>query len=396
MNRERQMYVDWIRIFLIFSVFIFHVGMVFNEWYFPVKNEVQLSGLAPVMSFLHIWRMPLLFLVSGAGTRFALGFRNISEFVRERSLRLMLPFLFGLFLLVPVQVYLEKADQYPSLFNFYTHMFEGFFPEGNFSWHHLWYLLYLYLIVMLFIPFIAFFRSKGYSVFEGIIEKITQLRGGMILFVIPVLASQIWLRPYFPEETHALADDWAYFCLYLLYFVAGFIFLGNANIVKHIVRDRCIWLSLTVITLVMMQIPFLKERTGIEWLTWTHLSIVMGWAMSLTVLGYFKQYFNKDHLLRKPLNRAIYPFYLIHQPVLVVMAYLIIPTGYSIAVKALLIIGSCLMIIWFIYQFIIKPFAFTRIIFGLKKQAIPQEEISVIQYFTGYFQKWSQKITRVF
>jgi hypothetical protein len=78
------------------------------------------------------------------------------------------------------------------------------------------------------------------------------------------------------------------------------------------------------------------------------------------------------------------------------MAYLIIPTGYSIAIKALLIIGSCLMIIWFIYQFIIKPFAFTRIIFGLKKQPIPKEEISVIQYFTGYFQKWSQKITRVF
>jgi len=305
----------------------------------------------------------------------------------------MVPFIFGVFLLVPVQVYLEKVDQYPSLFNFYLHMFEGIFPVGNFSWHHLWYLLYLYLIAMLFIPFIAFSRSKGYAAFERIIEKITQLRGGMILFVIPVLASQIWLRPYFPEETHALADDWAFFCLYFLYFAAGFIFLGNSTIVKHIVRDRHICVFLAVITVVMMQIPSLKEKTGIEWLTWTHLSITMGWAMSLALLGYFKEYFNKDHPVRKPLNRAIYPFYLIHQPVLVIMAYLIIPTGFSIVVKALLIIGSCLIIIWLIYQFIITPFSFTRVIFGLKKQTIPKEEIRVTQYLTGYFQKWNRKIT---
>ena len=217
-----------------------------------------------------------------------------------------------------------------------------------------------------------------------------------MLFVIPVLASQIWLRPYFPEENHALADDWAFFSLYFLYFFAGFIFMGNVNIVKHIVRDRFIWLVIAAITVVAMQIPSLDEKTGIEWLTWTHLSITMGWAMSLTMLGYFKQYFNRDHLLRKPLNRAIYPFYLIHQPVLLIVACFIVPTGYSIAVKAMLIIGSCLIIIWFIYQFIIKSFSFTRVIFGLKKQAIPKEEISVTQYLIGYFQKWGQKITGIF
>ena len=74
---ERQYYIDWLRILLILSVFLFHIGMVFNTWSWHIKNDMQYDGLLQdVMSFLHLWRMPLLFMISGAGTYFALGNKN--------------------------------------------------------------------------------------------------------------------------------------------------------------------------------------------------------------------------------------------------------------------------------------------------------------------------------
>ena len=115
--------------------------MFFNTWEWHVKNPTEYGGmLTDVMIFLHQWRMPLLFLISGAGTYYALGKRSPKKYLGERFKRLMIPLIAGIFILVPVQVYLEKADQYSSLLNFYPHMFEGIYPSGNFSWHHLWFI----------------------------------------------------------------------------------------------------------------------------------------------------------------------------------------------------------------------------------------------------------------
>ena len=145
-NRERQYFIDWLRIGLIISVFFFHIGMIFNPWEWHIKSENTFYFLEPIMHWLHLWRMPLLFLVSGVGTFYALGFRTTKQYLKERFKRLYIPFTIGIFTLVPIQVYIEKMDQYSSLGNFYLHMFDGIYPIGNFSWHHLWFIIYLLLI----------------------------------------------------------------------------------------------------------------------------------------------------------------------------------------------------------------------------------------------------------
>ena len=148
-QKERQYDIDWLRILLIISVFLFHIGMIFNTWGWHIKNNVLVEQLDGVMAFLHYWRLPLLFLVSGVGTWLALGKRTSGQYVKERFRRLFIPFLAGIFILVPVQVYMEKAAQFDSLLAFYPHMFDGVYPEGNFSWHHLWFILYLFTIALI-------------------------------------------------------------------------------------------------------------------------------------------------------------------------------------------------------------------------------------------------------
>lgn len=366
---NRKFYIDWIRIFLIFSVFLYHVGMVFNVWDFHIKNDIRLETLSPIMRFLHGWRMPLLFLVSGAGTRFALGERNTRQYAAERTRRLLIPLVAGILILVPVQVYIEKINDYPSLFNFYLHFFEGIYPTGNFSWHHLWYLVYLLFFSLIFIPFILFFKSSKYAAFERTVEKLASVRGGLLSLYLPVLASQALLYPHFPKETHAFYNDWAFICLNFLYFLYGFVLLGNQKIIGIINRDRRIWLGTTLLLLVpsFLILPYFKfSHNG--WFIYKVLAFLMSWSIGLTILAYAKKYLNKDNAWRKKLNVAIYPFYLLHQPVIIVVGYFVIQLQFPVLLKAMLIILLSLMVIWTVYRFLIVPFNAMRLMFGMKRK----------------------------
>lgn len=171
-KQERQYYIDWLRIILILSVFLFHVGMIFNSWPWHIKNDQQYGGLLKqIMTFLHYWRMPLLFMLSGAGTYFALGKRTPGQYLSERFRRLIIPLVVGIFTLVPVQVYIEKISQYSSLIAYYPHMFEGIYPEGNFSWHHLWFIAYLFVVSLFISPFLNFLRSGIFMRFTQRVEN---------------------------------------------------------------------------------------------------------------------------------------------------------------------------------------------------------------------------------
>ncbi len=369
---SRQYDIDWIRIFLIFSVFLFHIGMVFNGWGWHIKNDQPQEWLHPIMGFLHQWRMPLLFLVSGVGTRYALGKRTIGGFIIERHKRLFIPLIIGMFILVPVQVYIEKIDQYPTLLNFYLHLFEGTYPEGNMSWHHLWFILYLFLISIFFVPFIAFYRSKYYAKFENALVKFCNMPGSIIWFVIPIILSQYWLIPYFPEETHALVDDWAYIALDFLYFFYGFMLVGSAKIMESIVRDRYTTLGIAILSTYMMYNGSLLFPNINGGTIYYYSSLVMSWSLGLSILGFSRKYFNREHRWRKPLNQAIYPIYLLHQPIIIVIAYFVVSISIPIWTKALIILFGSVFCVWFIYQFFILPFNVARVVFGMKP--LPKSE----------------------
>lgn len=366
---ERQFYIDWIRIFLIFSVFLFHVGMIFNGWGWHIKSDVRVEALNPFMSMLHAWRMPLLFFVSGAGTRFALKFRSKRQYARERTRRLFLPLLIGMFTLVPVQVYIERVGSYSGLFDFYGHLFEGSYPEGNFSWHHLWFLVYLYFISLVFIPLIGFYRSPHYQKVEQAMVWLAKKKGVLVILFVPVLLSQALLRPYFPHETHAFFDDWASMALFFLYFLYGFILTGNQEVMARVEQQRRIWLVLSVVsTALLFYIPGMMKTAAAGSSMYGLISYFMSWVISLAILGYMRRYLNTDHALRKPFNTAIYPFYLLHQPVLIVMAFYVLPLGMPLITKAFAIIVTSLMVIWVIYQWLVAPVNVMRVIFGMQKK----------------------------
>src|SRR4030095_14461870 len=140
---SRQAYLDWLRIMAIVGVLFFHSAMHYGaerEWH--IKNNEPSHMLMECNFFLHQFRMPLLFFISGTVTYFMLQKRSSGSFIGLRFRRLLVPLIFGMLVIVPPQVYMERltqgfnrsfADFYPSIFT------TGSYPAGNMSWHHLWF-----------------------------------------------------------------------------------------------------------------------------------------------------------------------------------------------------------------------------------------------------------------
>jgi peptidoglycan/LPS O-acetylase OafA/YrhL len=116
----------------------------------------------------------------------------------------------------------------------------------------------------------------------------------------------------------------------------------------------------------MFRVPgfFESERTGE--IIWDVTSLFLAWACGITAVGFAKQYLNFDSGFRKLANEAIFPFYLLHQPVIVVVGYFIIHWDIAVLWKVLLITIISLAIITCLYMLVIRRVNFLRVIFGMK------------------------------
>ncbi|HAS44284.1 MAG TPA: acyltransferase [Microscillaceae bacterium] len=395
-STERRHDIDWLRILLIFSVLLFHVGMVYrgaNEgWHIKSKQTSEL--LHHVMVQLHIWRMPLLFFISGVGTYFALGIRNHRRYLKERTKRLFLPLLVGMFgIIVPIQVYIEffvVGKFKGSFFEFYPTIYQFVpYPNGSLSWHHLWFILYLFIYSLIALPLFLYFRTERGKKMIDKWASFAERKGALLLGFLPILFSQILLRPFFPNETHALVNDWPYFTFGWLFFIAGYIIAANQRFWETLKNQRHLFLVAWVLatgflyynyfatpkTWIFPKLPF-----GIHY--WWINTTMVAWFSMLVAMGYGYRYLNKKHPWLKHLNEGIYPFYILHQPVIIVIGFFLVNWGLGVfwgfIALTLLSTLACVVIYWIL----IRPFNVMRMIFGMKpkpsvKQAKPLVQPSI-------------------
>jgi peptidoglycan/LPS O-acetylase OafA/YrhL len=333
-----------------------------------VNSEETYSFLEPIMNWLHLWRMPLLFLVSGVGTYYAIGKRTTRQYLKERFTRLYIPFAIGFFTLVPIMVYIERIENYDSFIQYIPHMFDGGpYPVGNISWHHLWFILYLFLISLFISPFLRFTKTAQYKRVRVRIISAVSKRLGLNWILIPIILSQAILRQYFPDSTHALYNDWAYFVYYVIFFISGFMLFTSDRLIKALSDQRRWYLLQTLIfTFIMFSFWIIDYNTSIDEELYSITKMTLGWSCGLTAIGYFKRYFNYNNKSRKILNEAIYPFYLLHQPALVLVGYIVLQWEVSTELKVVLITMLSLTLCFVCYWFVIKRINVLRLAFGMR------------------------------
>ena len=226
----RRYELDWLRVIVFALLIFYHVGMFFVPWDFHIKNNIIYDGIKWPMLFVNQWRLSILFVISGMGTYYALGKRTGAQFSKERISRLLLPLVFGMLVIVPPQVYFERVANggfAGGYFDFWPwEAFVGTYPEGNLSWHHLWFLPYLLLFSLVLAPLFIYWRKHPEDVFLNWTNRFISRPLLSYLFILPLLLIYYVLKPLFPV-THALVGDWFSLSWYLVMFFYGFILISS-------------------------------------------------------------------------------------------------------------------------------------------------------------------------
>ncbi len=372
----RRVDLDWVRIGAFGLLILYHVGMFYVSWGWHIKSAHRVTELEPLMLLLNPWRLALLFLVSGVATRFMLRKTAVGTLLRARSSRLLIPLAFGMLVIVPPQAYIQIAEALGyggGFLNFYLqHYFafgKAFCPNPCIilpTWNHLWFVAYLWVytmalgLVVMALPGVA-----------GWIERwLSPLLSGVFLLIVPSLLFGIFrlaLFPYFPS-THALFGDWYNHALFASVFLLGFLLAHAAAFWEAVERQRWIALALAV-AFYLSWIALRTVRDGGMSL-WLYAGFAYGfyqWLCIVAVLGFARHWLNRDSAARRYLTDAIFPYYIVHQTAIIMIAHALRGSGLSAGVEAVIIIGGTAATCIATFE-IVRRVPWLRPLFGLKAE----------------------------
>jgi len=370
----RRYDLDWLRVIAILLLLYFHTAMIFAaEWDWHIKSEDTSHALLELNYFLSRWRMALLFLISGIGTAYALGKRTPGAYLKERATRLAVPVIFGVLVIVPPQIYFERiADgaAYASFLDFWPSVFEmRFYPAGNTSWHHLWFVAYLFLYSLAALPFFLYLRTpRGRRLHERI-ERLL-VRGTPYLFALQLAATMALLLPHFRGPQN-IVNDWAFLLYYFQFFVYGYILCDAPKLWAEVERLRRTSLGLATLSIVLLNVirwNGLEPRLGytVEAIGFRALEVMNALCWVLAILGYAKRHLNFRNRLLDYANEGIYPFYILHQTVIVMVGYYAVQVKEDALMMFLFVSTASLLLTVATYEFVVRPYAPMRFLFGMK------------------------------
>jgi glucans biosynthesis protein C len=371
----RNLVIDWLRVLGICAVLVIHVGEVFNpwdEWHVANPERSRLAG--EVVVFFAPWIMPLMFLLAGWSAWYALERRPAGRFARERLVRIGIPLVLGVLLLVPPQVYLERRlrGQFTgSLVAFYPHFFDGLYPTGNFSWHHLWFLGHLLVYSLVALPLFRWWRTERGRSQLARVARWCAGPVGLLWLAAPLVLERHALWWLLPAKA-ALTVDWANHAILLVAYVYGYMLAAEPAFVADVDRQ---WKSAALFAVAMSAALWAMAWRGLlpggipepystGYLAFWSIYGVGAWAWVVFVVGAARRVRWRDPPLFHWARDRSYAWYLVHQPVVVAAAVAVIPTRLSLgakiaAVSALSVVGTVLA------TETLTRFAVTRVMLGL-------------------------------
>jgi hypothetical protein len=371
---DRKHYIDWVRVLAFFLLIFFHCAMPFVIFGWEIKNKEQSAALSQVIWWLHQWRLPLLFFISGVGVHFSLQKRSVVSFGGERIIRLLLPLLFAMFFTIPLQVYyerLQKGQINGSYLDFYPTVWDMVpYPEGTLTWSHMWFVVYLLVFCILLLPVFGLLQIRVFKrAKRWLAEKLSHPVLLPLLF-LPLAALYFTLYLPYPEQ-QSLLDDWFLFLFSLTLLLFGYLLGGAERFWESCERFRFVYLSIAAVCIGALYVGYWRELSfpkeqNMRLYWYGALNSVHIWLLILSLLGFAKRHLNFRNRFLHYTNQAVYPFYILHQTVIVAMGYYIVQWNLLIVLKLLLLVIVCFAAIASIYHFLIRPFIVMRLLYGLK------------------------------
>jgi hypothetical protein len=346
-SHDRRYDIDWLRVIAIGLLLIYHIAIGFQPWGgfigFILSNEPMESIWVP-MSALNVWRIPLLFFVSGMGVCFAMRKRNWKALIKERTLRILVPFSFGMAAIVPLHFLIWQYN-YDLPFQYVSN------PS------HLWFLGNLFIYVLVLSPVFFYLKKKEGGKAYRFLNKLFSNPLGLLAVMIPFVLEAVILNPI-SFETYALNLHGFFIGLIAFFFGYCFVYAGNtfSNTVK---KWKWLFLALAFGMYLIRLLVF-------ELITSNYLLSIESNLWIFAVLGIGFTYLNKPSKALTYLSQAVYPIYIIHMAVLYLGSMLIFPLDIPTFMSFILVILFTGIVCLFIYEFVIRRVRFLRPLFGLK------------------------------
>lgn len=354
----RVHYVDWLRVIAIAGVFLYHTTRAFDTSEWHVKNP-ETSATVDALQFVFVtFGIPVFFLLAGAAARSALRSRTVAMFVRERAARLVLPFAAGTLLLSPPQAVLEAMNHgtyvgpLPDFIGAWARgavqdvVARGFSPTvfGAVGFH-LWFLGFLFTIAVAALPLCVGLLSVRGSRLIAWLAAHSAWRGSALLFAVPIA---VFIGAFAPLGTRE--HDWFEWGWYLAYYLAGFVLFSDERLIAAVRRDLRFAIVAAIAStaaLAVIDVEAWAARFAEHGIDWTYplmglLFATEGWAWTVVVLnvGLRAQRFQLP--VNAAIGDAVLPLYVLHQPVILGVAYVVVQLPLGILLKWLLVFGLSL------------------------------------------------------
>ena len=366
---ERRMDIAWLRILAVLLLFPFHTARVFDIWgEFYVKNDQLSTALTYLIAYMEPWHMPLLFLLAGAASWFALGRRSGRRYTGERAKRLLVPFLFGLLVLIPPQSYLGllshagSAPGYvewlPGFFQLNPDDMDGYFLGGH-TWGHLWFIFHLFLYALLTLPVLLFLRRGAGQRVVGLLARAATVPGVILLFALALV-------PAMPVPDIAGGNPVFYVALFLL----GYLMMADERFQKAIDAHRLVALVLGPLACVAVACFDVGGWPAVP--GWAeapleiYLSTLLPWCCLVALLAYGRRFLRSSNRFTSYAAEASYPVYLLHQTVIVAVAFVVVRWDAGVAVKFSAILLASVLVSVLVYELAIRRLGAVRFLFGMK------------------------------
>lgn len=351
----RKYYIDNLRILCILLLIPFHTSMMYNtlgEIFYV--NGTPTESLTFVNLGLYAWWMTGLFVLAGMSTMYAFSHRTGKQYVKERVKKLLIPLIFCLIFVVPVQTYISDCFHNGYQGNYFEHLkiyftvtdFCGY--DGHFTPAHTWFVLYLFIISIVTLPILIWYKNRKNKI-DG--SRITMLV--LLLLGIPVVLSGDLLN-----------IGGKSFIQFGACFLIGYFVLSD-----DLVQDRLkkwstplgiVWLGLIIARCVSHAIGCFPDWVNIL------LYRCLMWIGILAMLGLGKRFLDHNWKFTRHFVKAEFPIYLFHQTVVIIMGYWIIPRGGSAYIQYFLIVILSFIVTYLLYQ-ICRRFKVTRFMFAIKE-----------------------------
>jgi glucans biosynthesis protein C len=364
---DRVYFIDWLRILAVLLLFVVHTLCVFDDvgWYVKIGASKTVGA---VLQLIDPWQMPLLFFIAGCSTFFALQKRAGRQYGSERLKRLLVPLVFGYFVLVPPQTWLGGRLHGGYTGSYWNYLSSGSFLRWNiqndglgfdgFGVGHLWFILFLLMMSLIGLPLLVWASRGGGAEWA---RRFGRQLARPVWWIVPVVLLFIGKAvPGIPGGS---------FVYYLVAFVLGFVAMSSPRFTELAERYRVPatvgGLALTVAGAFTYGVhdslpnPSLG-RTGLEL-----MGCASVWLMLVGLFGLGKRYLDRTSRAQRYLGEASYPVYILHQTVIVAIAFYLVPWAAPRPVLWVALIVGAVAGTFALYE-IVRRVGILRFLFGMR------------------------------